>query len=166
MLMVDTADHTRIRRLFAPVFSERYLKQQEPLFRKHIDLLITKLREADRQPVDMAQMFNLATFDIISDLALGSSLGLLESKEYSSWLKNTFDAVRVLPLVQLIFYYPLLSRAFTLVEPRWLAEMRASHFRQTSDRVDKRLTEDPGWLPCAHARELPRSGASYLDTNA
>lgn len=156
MLSTSTADHTRIRRLFAPVFADRYLKQQEPLFRKYVDLLMVKLREAEQEPVDMAQMSNLATFDIMGDFGLGSSLGLLEGNEYSWWLKLTFDSVKVLPFGQLISYYPWLSKAFKLVEPKWLTEMKVSHSRYTSDRVDQRLTKDPGWLKVCSCRRTRR----------
>lgn len=38
-------DHTRMRRIFSPAFSERALRQQEPLFLKYVNLLAEKLSE-------------------------------------------------------------------------------------------------------------------------
>lgn len=146
MLVVDTADHARIRRLISPAFSDRYLKQHEGVFQRYVDLLVMRLREAEAQPLDMTRVLNLATFDILGDFAFGEPLGLLKSNEYSSWLDATFKSTRVLPFVQMIEYYPWLSRAFRLVEPRKVAEMKASHFRYSADRVDRRLARDPGQL--------------------
>ncbi|ROV95668.1 hypothetical protein VMCG_07618 [Cytospora schulzeri] len=146
LLVTSTSDHARVRRLISPTFSDRYLKQHEPVFRKYVDLLMTRLSEAEGRPVEMTEMFNLATFDIMGDFAFGESLGLLEHNKSSSWLKVLFDSVRVLPFVQMIEYYPLLSKAFKLVEPRRLTEMKASHFRYSADRVDRRLERKPAWL--------------------
>ncbi|KUI58549.1 Versicolorin B desaturase [Cytospora mali] len=143
ILTVDTADHARTRRLFSPAFSDRYLKQHEPDFRRYVDLLMTRLHETEGRPVDMTEKFNLTTFDIISDFIFGEPLGLLENNKYSSWLKLTFDSVRVLPFVQVIEYYPWLSKVFKLVEPRHVKEMKASHFRYSTDKVDQRLKREP-----------------------
>lgn len=38
-------DHSRMRKIFNPAFSDRALKQQEPLFVRYADLLALKLRE-------------------------------------------------------------------------------------------------------------------------
>lgn len=85
MMVADTADHVRVRRLFSPAFSDRALKQQQPLFSRYAELLISKLLAVDGQPVDMTIMFNLTTFDIMAEFAFGESLGLLENSRYTSW---------------------------------------------------------------------------------
>lgn len=133
-----------MRRVFSPAFSDRSLRQQEPLFHKYTDLLISKLRGTEGQPVPLGQMLNFATFDIMGDLTFGQPLGLLQSAEYSSWVKNVFDAVRVLPLVQFIEYYPLLSKIYKYIEPRSLHKMKTTHFKHSADRVDKRLEKKSG----------------------
>lgn len=135
-----------MRRVFSPAFSDRSLRQQEPLFHKYVDLLISKLRETAGQPVPLGQMVNFATFDIMGDLTFGQPLGLLQSAEYSSWVKNVFDAVRVLPLVQFIEYYPLLSKIYAFIEPKSLHTMKTTHFKHSADRVDKRLEKKSGEL--------------------
>jgi hypothetical protein len=58
-----------MRRIFAHAFSDKALKEQEPLFVKYIDLLIKKLKEASKEngdaPIDMVRMLNFTTFDIM-----------------------------------------------------------------------------------------------------
>ncbi|KAK4155759.1 cytochrome P450 [Chaetomidium leptoderma] len=134
-------DHRRYRSLFAPAFSERALKSQEPLFRSHVDLLLSKLDEAAvaDQPVDMAKIFQLTTFDIMGDLTFGQSLGQLEAKTYSQWVEAVFASIRAIPIAQLIQYYPLLQGLFNLIEPQAIKDMKYNHFKHSADRVDQRL---------------------------
>lgn len=57
--------HARLRKQLSYAFSGKALKEQEPLIRKHIDMLINRLRTmASRDgKIDMAQWYNFATFD-------------------------------------------------------------------------------------------------------
>jgi cytochrome P450 len=134
-------DHRRYRALFAPAFSERALKGQEPVFQSHVDRLLGKLAEAGEagQSVDMAKLFQLTTFDIMGQLTFGQSLGQLESTTYSHWVQAVFDSIRAIPIAQLIQYYPLFQALFDLVEPKAVRDMKYNHFRFSADRVDKRL---------------------------
>lgn len=134
-------DHRRYRALFAPAFSERALKGQEPVFRSHVDQLLGKLAEAGEagNSVDMAKLFQLTTFDIMGQLTFGQSLGQLESTTYSHWVQAVFDSIRAIPIAQLIQYYPLFQTLFDLVEPKVVRDMKYNHFRFSADRVDKRL---------------------------
>lgn len=136
---MGTEDHSRIRRIFSPAFSNRALKQQEPLFRRHVDLLTAKLYQVGDQPVDMVKMFTFTTFDTMGDLTFGQPLGLLKDTQFSPWVQAVFDSVRVLPFIQMIEYYPILKWIFSWLEPESVKKMRTSHFRHTADRVDMRL---------------------------
>ncbi|KAI0414198.1 cytochrome P450 [Xylaria grammica] len=139
-------DHRRFRRVFAPAFSDRALKQQEPLFRKHVDLLISKLSEnvTKSGSIDMVKMFQFTTFDIMGDLTFGQPLGLLETNRYSSWVESVFDSIRVIPIAQFIQYYPVVNTLFNLLEPKAVKEMKYNHFKHSSDRVDMRLERGSG----------------------
>ncbi|KAL2163969.1 hypothetical protein VTH06DRAFT_3182 [Thermothelomyces fergusii] len=134
-------DHRRYRALFAPAFSDRAVKSQEPLFRSYVDLLMGKLSEAAGvgRPADMAKLFQLTTFDIMGELTFGQSLGQLDTGAYSHWVTAVFDSIRAIPIAQLIQHYPLLQALFDLVEPRAIRDMKYNHFRFSADRVDRRL---------------------------
>ncbi|ETS80734.1 hypothetical protein PFICI_08263 [Pestalotiopsis fici W106-1] len=131
--------HAAIRRVFSPAFSEKALKAQEPLFHKYADLMVKKGGAAGT--INMTELLNWATFDIMADLAFGESLGLLEKGAYSSWIAIVFNAVRVLPFVQMISFYPLLKRLYDFLEPKSVVAMRLDHFNHTVERVDKRLRD-------------------------
>ncbi|KAK4225933.1 cytochrome P450 [Podospora fimiseda] len=134
-------DHRRFRRLFAPAFSDRALKAQEPLFQRHVDILLSRLKTASQTntKVDMVQLFQFTTFDIMADLTFGEPLGLLENNKYSPWVQAVFDSIKAIPIAQFIQHYPLLNTIFNLVEPKVVRDMKYNHFRHSADRVDKRL---------------------------
>ncbi len=94
---------------------------------------------ATGKPIDMAQMFNLTTFDIMGDLTFGQSLGMLENAEYTPWVASVFQSVKIIPFVQIIQFYPLLNALFNLLEPKSIREMKNTHFNFSADRVDMRL---------------------------
>lgn len=89
----DEERHAAIRRVFSPAFSEKALKKQEPMFHRYADLMVQKGRAAGT--VNMTELLNWATFDIMADFAFGESLGLLEKGAYSAWIAVVFNTVRV-----------------------------------------------------------------------
>lgn len=93
----DTERHALVRRQFAPAFSEKSLKAQEPLLQRYADLLVARGREAAAAAtaVDMTKLLNFATFDIMADMAFGESLHMLENNQYSEWVKTVFKSLKV-----------------------------------------------------------------------
>jgi cytochrome P450 len=67
------------RRNFSPAFSDKALREQEPIMKKYFDLLIQRLHENWVKPVDIVQWYNSTTFDLIGDLLFGESYGCLEN---------------------------------------------------------------------------------------
>lgn len=55
-----------MRKYLANAFSDRSLKDQEPLIQEVVDQLIAKLAEHGSEPggTNMVMWFNLATFDV------------------------------------------------------------------------------------------------------
>ncbi|KAI1183022.1 cytochrome P450 [Nemania serpens] len=135
----DPSHHARVRRVLSPAFSEKALRAQEPLLQQYADLAIARCRQATQ--LDLAQLFNFTTFDIMADFAFGESLHMLERGQYSDWVAMMFNSIRILPFVQMIEFYPLLKKLFALIEPEAISKMRHDHFDHTVSRVNKRLNE-------------------------
>ena len=61
-----------MRRILSHAFSDRAMKEQEPLLKTWSGTLVHKLRElSTKEPgksVDMVKFWNLTTFEIMSDL--------------------------------------------------------------------------------------------------
>jgi cytochrome P450 len=85
LIQARDVDHNRQRKIFTPAFSDRALKQQEPLFLKYTDQLVSKLKESINQDpdakLDMVRMYNFTTFDIMGDLTFGEPLHMLKNAE-------------------------------------------------------------------------------------
>lgn len=67
-------EHALLRRTMAHGFSDRSMREQQPLIKGYIDLLIRRLREngdGGRRALDLAAWYNYTTFDVIGDLAFG-----------------------------------------------------------------------------------------------
>lgn len=133
-----------MRRLFSPAFSDRALKQQEPLFSRYADLLGSRVRAARGEPVNVTLLFNLVTFDTMAEFAFGEALGLLEGSKYTAWVESIIRAFKGLPVLQLISSYPWLNKCFELLEPRVIKENRLGFFANCADRVNKRLEKGSG----------------------
>ncbi|KAK7962803.1 uncharacterized protein PG986_003628 [Apiospora aurea] len=156
--------HRRFRKLFAPAFSERALKSNEPVLRKHVDLLVRKLGEVANagRPVDMVRMFQFTTFDFMGDLTFGLPLGLLQGLKYSPWVEAVFDSIKVTPVAQIIQYYPWLHSLFKRLEPRFVKDMKYNHFKHSADRVDLRLERGPAEKPDIWSMVLAAKGDQQL----
>lgn len=76
LVIADDANHSRMRRNLAHAFSDSSLRSQEGLVQKYVDLLVHRLgeQEAEGKAVNIAQWYNFATFDIITDLTFGEPL--------------------------------------------------------------------------------------------
>lgn len=137
------ADHSRMRRLLAHAFSEKALREQEPLIISYVDTFVDKLRQQIHGPVggkvDLVRWYNFTTFDIIGDLAFGESFHCLEHKEYHSWVSTIFKSIKFLAYLQVARRFPPLTEAINLFLPRQLREQRRKRMQYNKDRVDKRL---------------------------
>ena len=78
-------DHTRMRKLLSHAFSDKAMKEQEPIVQEYVNLLMDKLHERGEQKIDICSWFNFTTFDLMGDLAFSESFHCLRSGEYNSW---------------------------------------------------------------------------------
>jgi cytochrome P450 len=106
----DRVTHAKLRRAFNPGFSERSLREQEPIISKYADLFVWRLGvdSDEKQQVNLVDAFLFATFDITAELTFGESMGLLAQGRYPWWVKTIFDGLRVAAVNGLLirFFYP------------------------------------------------------------
>ncbi|KAF2280273.1 cytochrome P450 [Westerdykella ornata] len=143
LIVSDDTDHARMRRIFSTAFSDKALKQQEPLFMQYADKLIKSLRDHVKEDadakLDLSRFFNLTTFDVMGDLSFGESLHMLDSGEYDPWVSVIFESVRKGIKLGLLFWYPVAATIFQAMAPRSISRARDIHFQYAVDRVTKRL---------------------------
>lgn len=75
----DKALHDRRRRLWAPAFSDKALREYEPKVKSFNDKLVGRVRDHLNEPIEMSKWFNLYAFDVMGRLAFGKDYGMLDS---------------------------------------------------------------------------------------
>lgn len=151
ILNSDRAEHSLLRRQLSHGFSDRSMRDQEPIIGTYVDLLISRLKDAIKKDSsqNMREWLNWTTFDIIGDLSLGSDggFGCLDKAEYHPWVRLVTDTVRQNGLFQglaQLGFRPLISWAgqFNLVSEN-------EHLAIVSQKVGERVkagVERPDFL--------------------
>ncbi|KAF2735054.1 cytochrome P450 [Polyplosphaeria fusca] len=136
-------EHARMRRIFNPAFSERALKQQEPLFMNYVNQLVQILQEGIKEDpnrkFNLVKLYNFTTFDVMGDLTFGESLHMLDSGKYDPWVTNIFGSLRIGTKIGAMMHYPILWRLFKMLIPEKMMKKRYAHFQHSVERVTKRL---------------------------
>ena len=147
IITVGPDEHSELRRAIAPAFSDRALKAQEPLFQRYSDSLVANIKKSlakdggQEAHVGIVKLLNFTTFDIMSDLTYGEALGLLESSEYTPWVALIFKAISILPIIQLIQYYPMTQALYKALETKSMKQAGLEHFQHSANRLRQRLAK-------------------------
>jgi len=141
----DGTEHGRLRRIFSHAFSDKALKEQQPLLDSYVNQLVSNIRRAlDEDPnheFDAVKLYNFTTFDIMADLTFGESLGMLRTSNYTDWVRNIFDSTRILAISTIWREYGWLNRLYKLLEPPFMRKATEAHFAHSADRVKRRLEQ-------------------------
>jgi cytochrome P450 len=170
IIIADATNHARFRRSMAPAFSDRALREQEPLITKYVDLLVARLGKAaeSEEATDMVGWYNCATFDLVGDLAFGEPFGCLEEGRYHPWVKMIFDSLKMVNLALCTAYFPLLNKALMNLAPASVKKMQEKHIALTKDKVKRRVdvgTDRPDFLSFI-LRHKDESRMSYVELEA
>ncbi|KAK4039424.1 cytochrome P450 [Parachaetomium inaequale] len=78
----DREEHSRLRRAVAGGFSEKAMREQEPVIAGYVDMLVDGIRRRSEkgEEVDIVKWYNWATFDVVGDLVFAESFGCLEGE--------------------------------------------------------------------------------------
>ena len=156
----DREQHAFVRRQLAHGFSDRSMRQQEPVIDGYVDLLVRRLRERcasavvdgetggvaqtetpaaakKANAVNLTEWYNWTTFDIIGDLAFGESFGGLEHLQYHPSVAAITDMVRATSILVSFKYLGLED----VVQPLLKVAMKRSqkHRQQTRKKLERRM---------------------------
>jgi len=91
--------------------SDKALREQEPLIKQYVDLLISRLHEnAKNGAQDMVSWYYFVTFDIIGDLTLGESFGCLEESALHPWVSILFGYLKISAYLGAVTNFPSLKK--------------------------------------------------------
>jgi cytochrome P450 len=132
-------DDSRQRRLLAHAFSDKALREQEPLVQRYVDLLTLKLAEAGKE-IDVVRWLSYCTFDIIADLTFGDSFRCLEEKQYHPWVNMVFASAKIITLKTVLRYFPILDKIGKSLVSKKTLKKRHDLYSFTFEKVESRLS--------------------------
>lgn len=138
----DREEHGILRRQLAHGFSEKSMREQEPLIQVYVDLLIQRLHEncaAGSRALDLTAWYNWTTFDIIGDLAFGEPFGCLENSEYHPYVRMIFDTARACTVFQSVGFYPILNKMFWAMIPKSAMTRLVRQTQLSMDKLRRRM---------------------------
>ncbi|KAK5662523.1 hypothetical protein OQA88_8435 [Cercophora sp. LCS_1] len=137
-------EHGQLRRTMAHGFSDRSMREQQPIIKGYIDLLLRRLRENSKggKAVDIMAWYNFTTFDVIGDLAFGESFGCLENSAYHPWVKAIFALARAGTIFQSAAQWPWLLEGLMKLVPKSLFKEREHHMELTMEKLRRRMEGD------------------------
>ena len=102
-------------------------------------MLIQKLKSKVGTPVAISDWYNFTTFDIMSDLAFGDHLGLLEGGQYNAFVSMIFSSLKYIAILRVFKQIPGFETLGPYLAPKSLKERRIAFFGFAGDRVRKRI---------------------------
>jgi len=150
VLVSNTEDHARIRKLVINAFSDNALRQQEPIMVSYIKTLIKQLKDRVGSPggdrVDIMSWYIFTTFDTIGDLCFNETFGALETGTYHPWMKTVLGGIKNGRWIRLQHAYPGLAYAmrayrFLTSGQSHLNSAREEHLKYTARMTQKRLAD-------------------------
>ncbi|KAI4753317.1 cytochrome P450 [Aureobasidium sp. EXF-3400] len=145
ILSSDDASHARQRRVLSHAFSDKALKEEEPLFKRWASLLVEKLDALSftDAPIDLVAYYNYTTFDLMADLTFSESLHMLEGSEYSPWVATIFASIKSMTRLRAVRLIPGMTTVLNILLSNAIRKKQVNHFKYSADRVDKRLATTP-----------------------
>lgn len=111
IMFAPAEEHARMRRAAGIGFSDRVLREMEPLIQDSIGLLIRRLRDQCKSPevdgeIDMSKWYNFMAFDMIGNLVMGESYHCLENADYHPWVRPIYQVTHISAIVASLSHYP------------------------------------------------------------
>lgn len=153
----DRENHAMLRRQLAHGFSERAMRDQEPIIGSYVDLLMRRLREhcieedtssavVDEKPrtkpkaLNMTSWYNWTTFDVIGDLAFGEPFGCLDGAQYHPWVAAINETIRTAAFIQAMKYVGFESVLDMII--KYAMAARKHHNEKTRQKLLRRMELD------------------------
>ncbi|CZR65384.1 related to isotrichodermin C-15 hydroxylase (cytochrome P-450 monooxygenase CYP65A1) [Phialocephala subalpina] len=135
----DDVQHARMRRVFSHAFSEKALRDQEPIVNLYVNKMISRLRDVCKEPVNISAWINFATFDTIGDLTFGESFQCLENGRLHWWAANIYTWISAAAKFGMTQHFGPLGKVLLWLVPKDQREAERVHRATTKGFLDARL---------------------------
>jgi cytochrome P450 len=150
IMFAPDEEHAKMRRAAGVGFSDRTLREMEPLIQNSIGLLIRRLRDQYGSPevrgkIDMSAWYNFLTFDLIGNLVMGESYHCLENADYHPWVRPIYQVTHISAIMSSLGHYPwfksTLLRLFRPIISRKILNHQAYTRAKLAERMKIKRTD-------------------------
>jgi cytochrome P450 len=150
----DRAMHDRRRRAWAPAFSDRALRGYEARIKTYNDLLLDNVNKGLGKPINISDLFNQFSFDVMGDLAFGKSFDMLTTGE-THWAIKLLGA----GMDPMAFGFPAWFFRFVIAIPGAAGDYW-KFIQFCSDQLMDRIKEQPAKQAAFEKGEKSKSAAA------
>ncbi|KAK4495431.1 hypothetical protein PRZ48_013762 [Zasmidium cellare] len=141
---LDTNVHARQRRMLATAFSDKSVREQEPMLIDHIDKLIASIEKysvTECKDIDIKSWIDYTTFDITGYLVFGESFHCLDDAVLHPWVAFMTTSVRAVVLMSVSFKLPGMQTLWPYLLPKRVTAALEEHQALSLNRLEQRLAE-------------------------
>lgn len=142
VLTVNRDNHGRMRKILNHAFSDRALREHEPVVEGYVNLLVKQLHEqiqGGSAKVDLLDWYSWTAFDIIGDLAFGDKFECLQNQKLHSWVKSVRSALEMLVYIGACKRFDFARRVLPLLIPKRVKKMAADNWTSTAEKFWQRM---------------------------
>lgn len=147
IMFAPAEEHARMRRAAGIGFSDRVLREMEPLIQNSIGLLIRRLRDQCKSPevdgkIDMSKWYNFTTFDLIGNLVMGESYHCLENADYHPWVRPIYQVTYISAILASLSHYPWFKSTLLNLFRPIISRKILEHQSYAREKLTKRMKLD------------------------
>ncbi|KAI8623346.1 cytochrome P450 monooxygenase [Xylariaceae sp. FL1651] len=141
----DPQKHALKKKNLSAAFSTQALSAQETLVQKCWDEFIEKigpLSQVNPKGINIVKWFEMATFDILGEMAFGESFHCVEKEQHHFWLTLILEHLLEITLVDNLRRIPFLATLGRWILPSLTVQVREKHTGYSREKVEKRLNAE------------------------
>lgn len=105
----DRTIHDARRRIWAPAFKEKAIREYKDRLIPHQERLIKQIHANSGMAINISKLFMLYGFDVMADLAFEESFGMLQSNEYHWAVKLLQEGLKPLGFILPEWFFRIMS---------------------------------------------------------
>ncbi|PVH93071.1 cytochrome P450 monooxygenase [Periconia macrospinosa] len=140
----DPRRHGGMRKSLSSAFSTKSLTEQEDIVSNTVDRFISRIRTvegAKTKGLNITKWFEMVSFDVLAEMAFGSSFGSIEAGRTHSWPDLVVEHLYFITLADNLHRIPLVPTIARILFPSLLV-VQNSNSRYARQQVAKRLEKE------------------------
>jgi cytochrome P450 len=150
-ITASDVDHARMRKVMSHAFSDRALKEMEPILQKYAQLMVQRLRETTAGAgggekgavVNIVDWYRFIMFDIVGDLLFNESFDCLSNGQFHWWIQGVFNAFKINAFLGCVRFFPGLETVLFKCIPQAMKDLQKRHYQAVVDKTQRRMQDGP-----------------------